>query len=207
MVIEAGTKSAYYINNVKDDKFFEVEIRNSETDELVSIGETGEIMVRPKLPFGFMAGYVGMPEKTVEAWRNFWFHTGDAGFKRSNGEIVFVDRIKDCIRRRGENISSYEVEQAFLKCESVAEVAAYGVTVGGNLGMEEEVMVSLMLSTNEAVDLLKINREAAINLPEYAIPRYLRIVDNFPKTMTGKVKKTELRKEGITSDTLDYFNG
>ncbi len=187
-------------------KFFEVEIRNSITDQPVQFGATGEIMVRPKLPFGFMAGYIGMAEKTIEAWRNFWFHTGDAGFQRSNGEIVFVDRIKDCIRRRGENISSYEVEQAFLKIKGVIEVAAYGVPAGGNLGMEEEVMVSLLLSNREELDLAGIREESARNLPKYAIPRYIRVVNNFPKTMTGKVKKVELREEGITTDTLDFVN-
>ncbi len=94
-------------------KYFEVEIRDPEKDTPVHDGLVGEIVVRPKQPYGFMSGYLGMPEKTIESWRNFWFHTGDAGIREKSGHFVFVDRIKDCIRKRGENISSYEVEQAF----------------------------------------------------------------------------------------------
>ena len=184
-------------------EYFEVEIRNPESDESIPQGGVGEIMVRPRQPFGFMAGYVGMPEKTLEAWRNFWFHTGDAGRIDSRGRFVFVDRIKDCIRRRGENISSYEVEQAFLALEDIAEAAAYAVPAAGGEGMEDEVMVALETKAGTESTPEKWLEQAAPNLPRFAIPRYLRIVDALPKTPTGKIRKVQLRTEGVTADSFE----
>ena len=101
-------------------------------------------MVRPKVPFGFMSGYAGLPQATVTAWRNFWFHTGDSGTMAEDGWVTFVDRTKDCIRRRGENISSFEVESAIARLEGVAEVAAYAVPAGAE-GTEDEVMLAVVL--------------------------------------------------------------
>ena len=109
------------------EEHFEVIIADPETDREVPRGQLGEILVRPKVPFGFMAGYLGMPERTVEAWRNLWFHTGDAATMSEEGLLTFVDRIKDCIRRRGENISASEVEVHLSGFEGVAEIAAYAV--------------------------------------------------------------------------------
>ncbi len=187
------------------DKYFEVDIRHPETDEPVQDESIGEIMVRPKLANGFMAGYVGMPEATLDAWRNFWFHTGDAGYRHANGDFIFVDRIKDCIRKRGENISSYEVEQAFLPQADIAEVAAYAVPADGGDGMEDEVMIAVMLKANASKTPLQWVDAARENLPGFAVPRYIRIVDELPKTLTGKIRKVVLKKEGITSDTIDLI--
>lgn len=184
------------------DRYFEVEIRDTETDDPLPDNTIGEIMVRPKQPYGFMSGYVGMPEKTVEAWRNFWFHTGDAGYRNQDGQFVFVDRIKDCIRRRGENISSYEVEQAFLAIDSVAEAAAYAVPAG-EAGMEDEVMLALMVKDISNAKLADWLETASANLPTFAAPRYIRLLLDLPKTPTGKVRKVVLREEGITDDTID----
>ena len=183
------------------DKYFEVEIRHPETDEPIPDGENGELMVRPKLANGFMSGYVGMPEKTLEAWRNFWFHTGDAAYRRSNGQFVFVDRIKDCIRKRGENISSYEVEQAFLSIEGIAEVAAYAVPADGGEGMEDEVMIAVMIKEDAEIDIDGWIETASQNLQVFAVPRYVRVIDALPKTPTGKIRKVVLREEGVTTDT------
>ena len=185
-------------------KYFEVEIRDPDHDTPLPQGTIGEIMVRPRHPFGFMSGYVGMPEKTLEAWRNFWFHTGDAAYINAKDQFVFVDRIKDCIRRRGENISSYEVEQAFLALDDIAEAAAYAVPADGGDGMEDEVMVALLLKENTGT--YKFDQwcqDAAINLAKFAVPRYLRIMSDLPKTPTGKIRKVVLREEGITEDTFD----
>jgi crotonobetaine/carnitine-CoA ligase len=99
-----------------------------------------------------MSGYMGMPDKTIESWRNFWFHTGDAGIREASGHFIFVDRIKDCIRRRGENISSYEVEQAFLEIPYITEAAAYAIPAEGGEGMEDEVMVSLMTNRDISIN-------------------------------------------------------
>jgi len=185
------------------EKYFEVQIRHPDTDDPVATGETGEIMVRPKLSHGFMSGYAGMPEETLKTWRNFWFHTGDAGYQNYNGQFVFVDRIKDCIRKRGENISSYEVEQAFLAVQDIAEVAAYAVPADGGEGMEDEVMITVMLKPEASHNIENWIATAAKNLQVFAIPRYIRIADTLPKTQTGKIRKVVLREEGVTSDTCD----
>jgi crotonobetaine/carnitine-CoA ligase len=189
-------------------KYFDVCIRDPDTDQPVADNTTGEIMVRPKLPWGFMSGYAGMADKTVEAWRNFWFHTGDAGYRRSNGQFVFVDRIKDCIRRRGENISSYEVEQAFLAIDGIAEAAAFAVAADVTEGTEDEVMIALQVTRPVSSEQL---REwcalAAQDLAVFAAPRYLLVVESLPKTPTGKIRKVVLREEGITDDTVDMRRG
>ncbi len=185
------------------DKYFQVEIRHPQTDEPVPDERIGEIMVRPKLANGFMSGYVGMPEATLNAWRNFWFHTGDAGYRNARGEFIFVDRIKDCIRKRGENISSYEVEQAFLAVDEIAEVAAYAVPADGGEGMEDEVMIAVLLKEKAKQDIDQWIETASHDLPVFAIPRYVRIMDELPKTLTGKIRKVALREEGLTTDTTD----
>ena len=188
------------------EKYFEVEIRDTEKDIGISDGQVGEIMVRPKQPFGFMSGYMGMPEKTLETWRNFWFHTGDAGIREPSGYFTFVDRIKDCIRRRGENISSYEVEQAFLEIGYITEAAAYAIPAKGGEGMEDEVMVALMLNENHIINFSDLLKKAKINLAKFAIPKYIRIMNEFPKTQTGKIQKNKLRDEGVTLDTWQNDN-
>ena len=187
-------------------KYFEVEIRNPENDSRVNDGEVGEIMVRPKQPFGFMSGYMGMPEKTIESWRNFWFHTGDAGIREKSGHFIFVDRIKDCIRRRGENVSSYEVEQAFLEIPYITEAAAYEISAEGGDGMEDEVMVAFMTNNDISIDFIELLSKAERNLAKFAVPKYLRIVNEFPKTQTGKIQKNKLREEGVTDDTWQNKN-
>ena len=157
-------------------------------------------------PFGFMSGYMGMPEKTIESWRNFWFHTGDAGIKEVSGHFTFVDRIKDCIRRRGENISSYEVEQAFLEIPYITEAAAYAVPADGGDGMEDEVMVALMANKDVTINFVELLTLAKSNLAKFAIPKYLRIMEEFPKTQTGKIQKNKLREQGVTFDTWQNQN-
>ena len=187
-------------------KYFEVEIRDPEKDTPVHDGLVGEIVVRPKQPYGFMSGYLGMPEKTIESWRNFWFHTGDAGIREKSGHFVFVDRIKDCIRKRGENISSYEVEQAFLEIPFITEAAAYAISADGGEGMEDEVMVALMTDNITNIDFDELLEKTKINLAKFAIPKYIRVMKEFPKTQTGKIQKNKLREEGVTIDTWQNKN-
>jgi crotonobetaine/carnitine-CoA ligase len=184
------------------DRYFEVEIRDSETDEPVPRGTVGEIMVRPKVPFGFMAGYHKMPEKTVEAWRNFWFHTGDAATMDQDGYVIFLDRIKDCIRRRGENISSFEVEAAIGRFPGVKEVAAYAVpsTIEG---AEDEVMLAVVAEPGVTLDMQALVRHADRELPRFAQPRFIEIMDSLPKTPTARVQKAKLRQRGVTAATWD----
>lgn len=145
-------------------------------------------------------GYYNMPEKTVEAWRNLWFHTGDALRRDDDGWYYFVDRFKDALRRRGENISSYEVEQAILGHPSVAEAAVLGVPADQEAG-EDEVLAVVVLS--DPVDPAEILAWCRGRIPTFAIPRYVRVVDALPKTPSEKVRKAALREDGITHDTYD----
>jgi len=184
------------------ERYFEVEIRDSETDEPVPHGQVGEIMVRPRLPYGFMAGYHQMPDKTVEAWRNFWFHTGDAGTMDADGYVTFIDRIKDCIRRRGENISSFEVEDAIIRLDGVKEVAAFAVPAG-MVGGEDEMMLVVVPEPGATLDPAAIARFAQQHLPRFAQPRFIEIVPSLPRTPTAKIQKNKLRQRGVTASAWD----
>ena len=99
------------------EEYFEVIIADPNNDEELPVGEVGEILVRPKEAFCFMQAYNKMPEKTVETWRNMWFHTGDAGRKDNNGFVWYVDRIKDTIRRRGENVRLTKLKPSYLSTQ------------------------------------------------------------------------------------------
>ena len=178
------------------EQHFEVRIADPETDETLPAGQMGEILVRPKVPFGFMAGYFNAPAKTVEAWRNLWFHTGDAGTMQEDGLVTFVDRIKDCIRRRGENISATEVEEVVAALPGIEEVAAYAVP-SDVPGGEDEVMLALVPKPGAQLDGADILRIASGQLPRFAKPRFVKFVDALPKTATGKVQRAVLRKQGI----------
>ena len=179
---------------VHEDRF-EVCIADPETDVPVPAGQIGEILIRPKVPFGFMAGYVNVPEKTVEAWRNLWFHTGDAGMRDAEGLITFVDRIKDCIRRRGENISATEIEAVVGLLHGVHEVAAYAVSADG-AGAEDEVMLVVVPTEGTTLDAADVISRASAVLPRFAKPRFLRVLESLPKTATGKIQRAVLRQKG-----------
>ena len=128
-------------------------------------------------------GYFGMPEKTVEAWRNLWFHTGDALRKDADGWFYFVDRYKDALRRRGENISSYEVEQGLLSHPAVLEVAVIAVPADSEAG-EDEVMAYVVASG--PVDAAELWQWCEGRIPAFATPRFIRLVDALPKTPVGE---------------------
>lgn len=171
-----------------------------ENDCEVPDGEIGELIVRTDCPFALNHGYNANPEATAEAWRNGWFHTGD-GFRRdAEGNFYFVDRIKDAIRRRGENISSYEVETEVRAHPDVNECAA--IAVKSEMS-EDEVMVVLAPVPGRTVDPEELLRFLVPRMAHFMIPRFIRIVEELPKTPTAKVRKTELRDEGVTGDTWD----
>jgi len=174
---------------------FEMVIADAETDRPLKPGEVGEILVRPKVAFGFMAGYYAMPEKTVEAWRNLWFHTGDAGMMDESGLLTFVDRIKDCIRRRGENISAAEVEEAIAPLDGIAEIAACAVP-SDIKGGEDEILLSVVLAPGASLTPQAIVEYADRVLPRFARPRYVRLLAELPHTATGKVQRAVLRQPG-----------
>ncbi len=180
---------------------FEVVVADPATDEPLDVDEVGEILVRPRVPFCFNVGYFRMEDKTVEAWRNLWFHTGDAGKIDSRGRLHFVDRIKDRIRRRGENISSYELEQVLNSHPSVLESAAVGIRVDG-AGGEEEIKAVLAIA-GEAPEPVAFLDWCVERMPRYTVPRFIDFVDELEKTASGKIRKQALRDAGVTETTVD----
>jgi crotonobetaine/carnitine-CoA ligase len=163
-------------------------------------GEAGELVLRADEPFAFATGYFGMPEETVRAWRNLWFHTGDRVVRDAQGSYRFIDRIKDAIRRRGENVSSYEVEQVLLAYPGLATVAVYPVR--SELA-EDEVMAALVAREGEKVDFDALVRYCEQRLPYFAVPRYIEQMDELPRTENGKVQKYKLRERGVTAATWE----
>ena len=171
-----------------------------EDDVLVPAGEAGELLLRADEPFAFASGYFNMPEKTIEAWRNLWFHSGDRVVQDADGAFRFVDRIKDAIRRRGENISSFEVEQVLLSHPGVAECAVYPVR--SELA-EDEVMAALVPRAGVQVEPSEVIAFCTSRLPYFAVPRYLDLLDTLPRTENGKVQKYRLRERGLGASTWD----
>lgn len=178
-----------------DSTRYEVVIANSATDLPVAEGEVGEILVRPKIPFTMMAGYHRMPEKTTAAWRNAWFHTGDAA-TIVNGVVTYIDRIDDCIRRRGQNISPSEIEASLARLPDIAEVSAYAVA-SDIPGAEAEIVLAIVRTAGSTATAEDIGAQAEVVLPKFARPRYLRLLDALPKTPTEKVQRAVLRKQGV----------
>ncbi|MCD6638326.1 MAG: AMP-binding protein [Nocardioides sp.] len=182
------------------DDFFDVRLVNPDNDEEVAVGEIGELVIRPKVPFICSNGYFNMPDKTVEAWRNLWFHTGDALRRDEDGWFYFVDRFKDALRRRGENISSYEIETSILSHPAVLECAVIAVPASTEAG-EDEVMAYVITHGEATAEELWAHCDGRI--PSFAVPRFLRFVDEMPKTPSQRVQKAKLRELGVTPDTHD----
>ena len=166
----------------------------------VAVGEVGEMLVRTDRPWAMNHGYYKNPEATAEAWRNGWFHTGDAFRMDSDGYYYFVDRVKDAIRRRGENISSFEVEAEVIAHPDIREAAAVGVPSEFS---EDDVLVAFAPVQGKRVDPAGLIQFLAERMAHFMVPRYLRILDDLPKTPTEKVRKHVLRGEGVTEDTWD----
>ena len=166
----------------------------------VPLGEVGEMIVRTDRPWGMNSGYYKQPDATAEAWRNGWFHTGDCFRVDDDGYYYFVDRMKDAIRRRGENISSFEVEAEVVAYDAVREAAAFAVP--SDVG-EDEVMVAVAPVEGQSLDPEALVRFLGERMAHFMVPRYVRILEELPKTPSSKVMKHVLRNEGITSDTWD----
>ena len=178
---------------------FSARVADDEDNE-VADGTPGELLLRADEPYAFASGYFNMPQKTVEAWRNLWFHTGDRVVREADGAYRFLDRIKDAIRRRGENISSYEVEAVLLTHPRVAAVAVFPVR--SELA-EDEVMAAVIAREGEAVDPAELTRYCETRLPAFAIPRYVDVLDDLPRTESGKIRKFLLRERGVGERTWD----
>jgi carnitine-CoA ligase len=173
---------------------------HDERDQPVEPGSTGEIVVRPRQPNTIMRGYWRDADSTLAASRNLWFHTGDLGKLTDDGYLVFVDRRKDSIRRRGENISSFEVERALALHPNVAECAVYPVP---SALTEDEVMAAVVLQGAGSEIVPELFEYCSDNMPRSAVPRYLRVMAELPRTPTNRVEKYKLRADGVTADTAD----
>ena len=171
----------------------EVQIRIVDDDDFeLPRGTPGEIVVRSVTPWVGAQGYYNMPEATSQANRNLWFHTGDRGYVDDDGYLYFVDRKKDAIRRRGENISSFEVEQIILKHPAVLDVAAFAVSSEHS---EDEVMVAVVLREEASLSEAELVAHCADNMAYFMVPRFVEKVAQLPKTMTEKVEKYKLRQD------------
>ena len=176
-----------------------------EFDEPVPDGEVGELLVRSAEPWALNVGYHKMPEQTAAAWRNGWFHTGDAFRRDADGWFYFVDRLRDTIRRRGENISSFEVETIVAEHPSVRECAAIGVPA--QLG-EDDVFVAVIVEDAATFDPAALLAFLESRMPRFMLPRYVEVVDDLPRTEASmRVRKHELRNRGVTDTTWDREAG
>jgi carnitine-CoA ligase len=164
----------------------------------------GELCVRPTQPHALFQGYHGMPAETLARFRDLWYHTGDLVRVDADGELYFVDRKDDFLRVHGENVSSFEVEAAFGKHDAVAEAAAHSVVTEESAQVaEDEIKVCVILHAGAAIEPEALAAFVADHLPRFAVPRYIEIVDDLPRTATDRVRKHVLRSRGLTATTWD----
>lgn len=180
----------------QESPYFETRIVDEE-DREVPDGEEGELVVRPLLPNIMAREYLGKPAETLKGMGNLWFHTGDALKRDENGDLWFTGRKKDVIRRRGENISAFEVERDILRHEKVREVAA--VAVPSELS-EDDLKVCVVADGLTAAELYAYCKEV---LPQFMWPRYIEFLDELPKNPSQKILKNELKARGVTPQTWD----
>ena len=171
-----------------------------EDDNEVPDGTPGELLLRADEPFAMATGYIGMADKTVEAWRNLWLHTGDRVVRDAEGYYKFIDRMKDSIRRRGENISSFEVERVIMSHPAVEIAAVFPVP--SDLA-EDEVMTTVVVKDGATLDGADLIRFCEGRLSYFAIPRFVDFVSELPRTESGKVQKFKLREQGRSPVTWD----
>jgi carnitine-CoA ligase len=178
-----------------------VELRIVDANDCeVEASAIGELVVRTESPWAMNHGYNNNAEATVRAWRNGWFHTGDAFRVDARGEYFFVDRLKDAIRRRGENISSFEIECEVSAHPLIREVAAFALPSSEG---EDDVAVAIALCDGAALDPIELIAFLVPRMAHFMIPRYVRFVDELPKTPTQKVQKNILRELGLSGTVWD----
>lgn len=181
-----------------NDVEFDVRIFDDDDNEIAD-GEVGEIVCRPKRPHVMFEGYWGRPEATMAVSRNWWFHTGDYG-KVDDGFLYFVDRKKDYLRRRGENISSFEMEKIFLGHPAIVDVAVHSVP--SPIG-EDDVKVTAVLQPDVTLREDELHAWAVERVPYFALPRFIEFRSSLPRNPVGRVLKYELRDQGATAKTWD----
>ena len=170
-----------------------VQVKIVDDDDFeVPDGEVGEIVLRMDDPWRGTMGYYKMPEATLASRRNLWFHTGDRGVRDADGYFWFVDRKKDCIRRRGENISAFEVEQIIATHPEVGDAAVFPVATATN---DEEVAAVIVRKPGSTLDELALVAHCQKNMAYFMVPRYIQFRDAMPTTMSQKVEKFKLRAQ------------
>ena len=184
---------------VINDEYWDMRIFDDDDNE-VPPETRGEIVGRPKRANVMFDGYWGRPETTVELFRGLWFHTGDFGRMDADGYLYFLDRKADYMRRRGENVSSYELEVVFAKHPAIADVAVHAVP---SPLLEDDIKVTAVLRAGESVAPEDLYRWCLDQIPYFALPRYIEIRDDLPRSPLGKVLKRELRDDGVTAATWD----
>ncbi|MCK9899873.1 AMP-binding protein [Frankia sp. Cpl3] len=180
-------------------EYFDVRIFDDEDNELPR-GTDGEIVIRPKRPHVMFEGYWGRPEVTVETSRNWWYHTGDIGRIDEDSYLYFVDRKADYLRRRGENIASFEVERILMSHGQLADVAVHAVP---SKLTEDDVKVTTIRVAGSTLTEEELFRWCVEALPYFVLPRYIEFRDELPRSPVGRVLKRELRAEGVTGATWD----
>ncbi|MCW5761596.1 MAG: AMP-binding protein, partial [Phenylobacterium sp.] len=173
-------------------------------DREVPDGEPGELILRADEPFVLNQGYWRRPEDTVRAWRNLWFHTGDLFRRAPDGAYVFLERKDDRIRRRGENISSEEIENVALRHPDIEACSAVGVR---SQLWDDDIKLVALLRPGRVLDPPALHAFMAAAMPAFMVPRYIELVDEIPRTPTGKAKRAVLRQAGVTPDTWDAAGG
>jgi len=184
---------------VINDEYFDVRIFDDDDDELPR-GTDGEIVVRPKRPHVMFEGYWGRPDVTVGTSRNWWYHTGDIGRIDDEGYLFFVDRKADYLRRRGENISSFEVERILMGHGALADVVVHAVP---SPLTEDDLKVTATVKEGASITEEALFRWCIDELPYFALPRYIEFRLELPRSPVGRVLKRELRDEGVTATTWD----
>jgi crotonobetaine/carnitine-CoA ligase len=184
---------------VVNDEYFDVRIFDDDDNELPADSD-GEIVLRPKRPHVMFEGYWGDPDATVETSRNWWYHTGDVGRIDSDRYLYFVDRKADYLRRRGENIASFEVERILMGHGLIADVAVHAVP---SALTEDDLKVTATIQEGASLTEEELFRWCVDRLPYFALPRYIEFRPDLPRSPVGRILKRELRTEGVTEATWD----
>jgi crotonobetaine/carnitine-CoA ligase len=194
-----GVRNKPNAAGVINDDHFDVRIFDDDDNELAR-GSEGEIVLRPKRPHTMFEGYWGRPEATVATSRNWWYHTGDVGRIDDEGFLFFVDRKADYLRRRGENISSFEVERTLMRHGGLADVAVHAVP---SELTEDDLKITATLKEGASLTEEALFRWCIDELPYFALPRYIEFRAELPRSPVGRVLKRDLRSEGIGPTTWD----
>jgi crotonobetaine/carnitine-CoA ligase len=178
---------------------WEVQLHD-EDGRAVGVGQIGELVVRAREPSLMMRGYYGMPEASLDAFRDLWFHTGDLLRQDEDGYLYFVGRRKDVVRRRGENISAAEVEMGIETHPDVLQCAVFGVP---SELTEDDVMACVVARADADLTPQALAAHCARTMARFMVPRYFRFLATLPRTPTDKVEKFRLQEQGVTADTWD----